>query len=350
MMSKPSTAAVVATFNQQDYIAESVTSLASQVDEVIVVDDASTDETPHVLRSLSLSNLRSFRNDSQLGVSHSFNRAVAATTAEILIIQGGDDRSLPGRVQRQVDALADPGTALVHSVPIVIDSRGQRMPAELAAEFLAAPEELDALGFLFFAANYICAPSAALRRADYVRLGGFRGGLDLLQDYALWLDLAATGRIRSLGESVVEYRKHGANLSREYVGPEVSKRRRLAAERGYIRNRFLRTAEQKTLNDLANYAGLDAVRFQTLDADARIGTLQLAHSDKLVLRRGLDYLFEIAAEPDSDARFARLGLSARDIDKFAIQADHDNLEDVGRAIGAVQKIREHIAAQPTGYR
>jgi glycosyltransferase involved in cell wall biosynthesis len=328
----------VATFNQQDYIAEAVESLASQTDEIVVVDDASTDETLAVLHSLRLDNLRVLSNDRQLGVSWSFNRAVAEVTADVLLIQGGDDRSMPGRAQLQSAALEDPRVTLVHSVPRVIDRAGLVLPDELAAEFQAKPGDADALGFLFFSANYICAPAAALRRKDYEAAGGFRVGLDLLQDYALWLDLSALGSILDLEQPVVEYRKHGTNLSREYTGLDSPKRRRLATEMDFIRNRFLVRASEETLARLAALCGLDGAWFATLPADDKVLMIQLSHQDKLVNRRGVATLFELAGTEDADARFASLGLEPSDLARFAITADHENLEDVGRALAVVRSL------------
>jgi glycosyltransferase involved in cell wall biosynthesis len=213
-MSGVSTAAVIATFNQERYIAEAVASLAPQVDEVIVVDDASSDGTRAVLDALTIPNLVVLSNQHQLGVSRSFTRAVDRASSEILVIQGGDDRSLDSRVKAQVGVLRDPSVSLAYSVPTVINGGGQRMPPELSAEFLIGIDADDPLDFLFFEANFICAPSVAMRRADYLALGGFPAGLDLLQDYALWLQLAAVGSFHRLPTPGVEYRKHGSNLSR----------------------------------------------------------------------------------------------------------------------------------------
>jgi glycosyltransferase involved in cell wall biosynthesis len=337
-MTTLTTAAVIATFNQERYIAEAVASLADQVDEVVVIDDCSSDQTTSVLAGLAFSNLRILRNERQMGVSRSFNAAIAASSADVLLIQGGDDRSLPGRAAVQAQALEDPDVVMVHSVPRVIDALGQRLPPELAAEFSAKPADDDPLAFLFFSANYICAPAAALRRADYERLGGFPGGLDLLQDYALWLRLAAEGTIVDLGTPVVEYRKHGLNLSREYVGLDSPKRRRLAAEMSYIRRAFVSGALPVTLAKLAEHCGIEAEWFGRLAHADQVALIQLSHQDKLVSRHGLDHLFALAGERDGEHRLAGLRLTIDDLSRFAIRADHENLEDVGRAMAVTRSL------------
>jgi glycosyltransferase involved in cell wall biosynthesis len=337
-MSGTKTAGVIATFNQERYIAEAVEALAPQVDELIVVDDASTDGTRSVLQALIVPNLVVLSNEDQLGVSRSFARAVDRASADILIIQGGDDRSLPARVEAQVGALQDPTVSLVYSVPVVINGTGQRMPPELSSEFLIGIDAEDTLDFLFFEANFICAPSAAVRREDYLELGGFPTGLDLLQDYALWLQLAARGSFRRLDAPGVEYRKHGANLSREYVGLDAPKERRLAAEIEFIRNDFLAGSSEAVRTRLAGRRNMDLEKFARLDSAEQVAVLQLAHSDKLILRRGLAFAFGVARAADGGNRLARLGLTLADQSALAISADHENLDEVGRALGAVRRL------------
>lgn len=330
----PAVAGVLASHNQVDYIAEAVHSLARQVDEVIVIDDGSIDGTWEVLQSLSADGLRLLRNETPAGVSAAYNRAVRAASSAIVLIQGGDDRSLPDRAQRQIGELADRGVSLVFSLPLIIDSAGRQLPQSLASEFLAGAADPAPLPFLFFEANYVCAPSVAVRRDDYLALGGFRVGLDLLQDYDLWLSLAARGRFVRIEEPVVEYRKHRSNLSREYAALDAPKQRRLAAERDNIRRRFLENASDETLSALAAACHLDVARFAALTRQDRITLLQLSHPDKLVIRRGLDALFDVVAGDDAPARLEGMGLDYSDLARFATLADPENLAELAQALGA----------------
>jgi len=334
-MTIPTTAGLIATLDQELFIAEAVLSLAEQCDEVIVVDDASTDATPDIVEALALPNVTLVRNSERGGVSRAFNAAAALATSHVLLIQGGDDRSLPHRAAVQAAALQDESVMLVHSAPTVIDGVGRTLPSELASEFLAKPDEVDALEFLYFSSNYICAPAVALRRADYLSLGGFRPGLDLLQDFALWLLLGDAGEILDLETPVVEYRKHGANLSREYVGLDSPKRRRLAAEMEFTLDWFTAIASTGTLGKLASHAGMDAGWFAALDRADQVALIQLAHQQKIVNRRGLSHLFRLAGEREGEARLAALGLTSGDLGRLSTLADHNNLEDVGRALAVI---------------
>ena len=337
-MSELTTAGVVACYNHEDYIAEAVESLIHQVDELVVIDDFSVDSSAAILDALDYPNLRVIHNEQRRGVSLSYNRAVAMTSADILLIQGGDDRSLPDRSERQRDAFEDPAVVLSYSLPRVIDAAGRVLPDSVAGEFLIGRSEIDPLKTLFFGSNYICAPAAAVRRVDYLRHGGFRAGLELLQDYDLWLSLAAEGRFSVIEEPVVEYRKHGSNLSREYVGIDSPKRRRFVAEQEYIREHFLRMADDATVARLAGLAGLSEQLVRDLERADVVALIQLSHPDKVIVRQGLRRLFELAGGADGLDRLATMGVSVRDFAEFTIRADHENLEGVSRALAAVNTV------------
>ena len=326
------TAGVIATRDQRDYIEEAVGSLAAQVDELIVVDDASSDGTADILEGIA-PNVTVLRNLERLGVSRSFTRAIEAATADLIIISGGDDISLQGRVAAQAAALADDAVSLVSSLPQVIDARGRLLPGEVAGEFLAKPKGDSPLEFLYFTSNYICAPAAALRRADYLRFGGFPPNIDHLQDHALWLELAAAGDVVVAESPVVRYRKHSSNLSRETVGLDTKRARRRTAERDWLLDAFLTRASSEVRARLAASRGIDADRFATLTSVEQVALIQLNHADPLVVRRGLARLFDIGARDDGDDRLVAMGVRPADFDGFAIAADHENATMLTRALG-----------------
>jgi glycosyltransferase involved in cell wall biosynthesis len=326
------TAGIIAAYNHEEYVAQAVNHLVDQVDELIVVNDASTDRTAEILESMKYPNLIVIHNDEQSGVSGSYNNAVAVSTADVLLIQGGDDRSLPNRATDQRHVLEDPSVSLVCSLPKIIDGRGRELPDSVAGEFFAGATADDPLHRLFFGANYVCAPSVAIRRSDYVRLGGFRLGLDLLQDFALWLPLAAEGRFVFTERPVVEYRKHPSNLSREYVGLDSVKRRRYAAEMEFIRHHFLSNAGSATLMRLAQFLALDVGWFDALTLDEKVAVIELLHDDKLLVRRGLAFIFDILGREHGLERMRAMRLSLQDLNSLSMRADHENLADVGKAL------------------
>ena len=88
-MARPKLAAVICVFNKQDYVARSISSVLRQhpaVDELIVVDDASTDDSVARIEAITDPRLRLLRRTDPLrrGVSEATNLAIEATDADWL--------------------------------------------------------------------------------------------------------------------------------------------------------------------------------------------------------------------------------------------------------------------------
>ncbi len=251
MKRSKSTAGIIASFNQEQYIVEAVESLIHQVDELIVVDDQSSDGTLYELRTLQSahSNLNVIKPSKKLGVSGAYNLAVMESDSKVLILQGGDDISLSNRVSNQVQVLDDPEVCISYSSPIIVNRNSHILPDQIGKEFQRDLIFEDVLAELFFNGNFICAPSVAIRRSDYLRMGGFLANVDTLQDYALWLRCTAEGSARYSDVPFVKYRKHGNNLSRQNMRSYRSLHRE-NLERNFVLNNFLDNCNPSTLKRL----------------------------------------------------------------------------------------------------
>lgn len=104
------------TYNQQAYIEEAILSIlqqSRQVDQLVVCDDCSTDDTWVTIVN-TLDRQRQLgtplpiivlqRNESNLGYLANFQQAVKLSNADLFVYQAGDDVALPNRVARLADA------------------------------------------------------------------------------------------------------------------------------------------------------------------------------------------------------------------------------------------------------
>lgn len=89
---------VIPTYNRADTITRAIDScLRSQIKhyEILVIDDASTDNTPSILRSYGTSQLRTIRLDVNAGVSAARRAGVAAATGDWVLFLDSDDELMP---------------------------------------------------------------------------------------------------------------------------------------------------------------------------------------------------------------------------------------------------------------
>src|SRR5690349_24581809 len=96
-------------------------------DEIIIVDDASTDQTAAVIEKYENPMIRLIRNSDRRGVARSLNEAIVSSRGEYIARMDADDISHPNRFKRQVELLIkNPAVAVVGSWVSIIDEKGRK--------------------------------------------------------------------------------------------------------------------------------------------------------------------------------------------------------------------------------
>ena len=128
MSSRPTVSVALATYNGARYISEQLESIFAQTllpDEVVICDDASSDTTATQLALFQKrfpDRLRVYHNETNLGFTRNFEKAISFCTGEIIILSDQDDFWLPHKVERLVDILQqNPQTGLVFSDAEIAD-------------------------------------------------------------------------------------------------------------------------------------------------------------------------------------------------------------------------------------
>lgn len=215
----PLVSVCIGAYNHERYIAQAIDSVLQQTYpniEIIVVDDASSDGTAAIVRGYAErfpERVRAILLDRNEGPARAPNRAFADAKGEYIALLGSDDRMLPARILRQVEFLTENSEHVAVFTDITaIDANGQRIAGSADAEQLFN-QPITHLHRQLLTGNFLNAPSAMVRRADLMALGGYSPLLRYVQDYELWVRLLQRGDIGKLAEPLVEYRVHGANLS-----------------------------------------------------------------------------------------------------------------------------------------
>jgi glycosyltransferase involved in cell wall biosynthesis len=105
----------VATYNGRLFVERQLTSILEQLgaeDEVVVVDDRSTDGTLELVRAIREPRIRMFQNEHNRGEVFSFGRAISLARNQFIFLADQDDVWIPGRVALMKDELAS-GALLV---------------------------------------------------------------------------------------------------------------------------------------------------------------------------------------------------------------------------------------------
>jgi glycosyltransferase involved in cell wall biosynthesis len=209
--------AVVAAYNAEPWIGEALEAILGQTrppDEVVVVDDGSTDGTARVLESFGDA-IRVVHQPNG-GCPAAFNRAFREAHSDFVAMCGADDIWEPRKLEWQAETLAaHPEVDVLFGDARVI---GEHRPAALANDLYtegvpAGVLDGSMLRDALYRGNFICAPSIAIRRGLFERLGPFIEdyGAD---DYEYWMRcLRAGAQFFYDARPLLSYRRHESNLS-----------------------------------------------------------------------------------------------------------------------------------------
>lgn len=169
--------------------------------EVIVVDDASTDETARVCQSLP--GIKYQRIDRNQGVAGARNVGLLVSSGSYVTFLDDDDVRLPNSLDAQIKLLdADENAGLVYGQAIYADQSGQPSN-DLYPQI--CPE-----GDVFWqllTQNFIPCGSAVFRRSCLNAIGLLDDGLPGFDDWDLWLRIAELFPVIALEQPVMLWRR-----------------------------------------------------------------------------------------------------------------------------------------------
>lgn len=205
----PTVSIVIPVYNYGAYLQEAIDSALAQARndcEVIVVDDASTDNSAAVAKRYG-DQITLLRNKINLGVAETRNRGIRHAHGEYIVCLDADDRLLPNFVESHLAAFRSFEDAIAYAPIQVIDERGH--PRDQRLFRAEASPALQRSG-----RNQI--PSCCMfRKSFWSRAGGYDSRYTPAEDAQLWLKIFSLGgkAVRATTASQMEYRSHGDSLS-----------------------------------------------------------------------------------------------------------------------------------------
>ncbi|MDA9981290.1 glycosyltransferase [Gammaproteobacteria bacterium] len=220
-------AAVIPSYNNAAFLPDTVRSIRTQttpVNEIIIVDDGSTDKTAEVVQTLG-SDIRYIHQDNA-GPSAARNRGAGAAETDFIAFLDADDRWTNGRIERQLGVMERYSqVALVAGDMQEIDNDNAVLaPSVLARhnmlqffEDLAGAPVPDAFALLM-RINFIPTGTVLIRKAAFDDTGGFSKDIRYGEDLEVWAKIASKHPIVCLPEVLMLRRQHGKNATRN-TGP-----------------------------------------------------------------------------------------------------------------------------------
>ncbi|MBT9143193.1 MAG: putative glycosyltransferase EpsE [Dehalococcoidia bacterium] len=289
---QPLVSICVPTYNAERTVVATLQSILNQTYhnlEILVVDNASTDNTLSLLQQINDPRLVIHRNERNIGAEQNWSKCVHLAAGEYIAIFHADDLYLPDMAEKQVRVFQDsPAIGAVFTLAKYINNRGEvigksKLPSELRGKGIYCLPEI----FLSILrnGNFLFCPSCMMRGKLYKQLAPFNyDRFRTSADLDMWLRVLEKHPIAILGEELMCYRMSDVSWS--------------------YQSRYVRTEEA------------DFFKVMDYHLSVKSSVLNIPHTalDKYEFQRNLDKItravnYLIKAQPEEAKRLLKQSLS-----------------------------------------
>lgn len=212
---EPLVSVVMPARNADAYVDTAVESILHQTYhnlELLVADDASTDQTRAVIDALPDPRIRRIHSDERLGYLRACNRLFEHARGSLITFQDADDVSHSQRLEKQVRLLLErPDLGLCGTWARLVDAQGAQVGTD------RRPVEDSAIRRTMQERNPFCGATILVRRTVMSAVGGYREAFHRFsfQDYDWAWRLIDHSHAENIPEELYDYRQHAASNSKQ---------------------------------------------------------------------------------------------------------------------------------------
>lgn len=208
------------TYNGANYVAQQLESILNQtvpVDEIIIYDDGSTDQTAQVIADLNNPKITYVVNDKNVGYIKNFHQAISKCRGDYIFLSDQDDIWVFNKVERMIEAMDKEEADLICSNFSLIDGQGKPIDKTSYPKnrfFKEIDEKTDFLIPIDFDyivyGNVIQGATFCINRTVqelYVKLNNNL----VYHDHQLLLVASKIGKALFLNVELIQYRIHSNN-------------------------------------------------------------------------------------------------------------------------------------------
>ena len=214
--------AVIPAYNSAEFLKEAIDSILKQthpVDEIIIVDDGSTDQTQQVVESFG--DQITYIKQANQGPSAARNNGILAAKGDWIAFLDADDQWTADKIEQQLNALKKaPTLKLIAADMAEVDQTGDLLIESVLAKHnlleqfrsLNGKPLPNALASLV-TKNFIPTGTVLAERAVLIESECFNPQIRFGEDLELWAKIACNHPITCLPEVMMLRRQHGNNAT-----------------------------------------------------------------------------------------------------------------------------------------
>ncbi len=205
---------IIPAHNAEATLARALDSALAQTEpagDIIVVDDASTDNTAAVAKSYAGQGVTLLALASRRGAAAARNAGIRAAKGEWIAFLDADDVWLSAKLEKQAAAIsAVRDAAMVFCASEEFSAEGHSLGDTFRGHPVTAGQ---GAWKALLAHNFVATPTVVAPRALLLALRGFDESLKVAEDQDMWIRLALSGPIAYVPESLVQVHVRPESLS-----------------------------------------------------------------------------------------------------------------------------------------
>jgi len=213
-MEKLVTVAIPA-YNGEEFIKYAIESIIRQtykVDEILIIDNKSTDKTVDIVKNVIKnnydSNIRLLLNKEHCNYDINWNKCFENTTTKLLFILHADDMLKPDTIEKQIQFFQEhPEVALVGGGEDIINEGGELIIKKKSSKKTDIYKAGKIYEFVSNTGSYI-PPSSVMFNMEKIRQVGFFDNDVMATDELYWPKVLSRFPIAIIGESLINRRHH----------------------------------------------------------------------------------------------------------------------------------------------
>ena len=202
---------VIPTYNYGRFIVEAISSVLAQTqrpEEIIVIDDGSTDDTAEVVEAFESERVKYVRQQNA-GVSAARNRGVAESSGRLIAFLDADDTWAPSKLEKQIRRFSDDtAIGLVHCGMRKYDCE----TGDTVGLYLDGAEGEVSESLLLWEGPSVNVSGSVIMvsRVAFDTVGGFDTRIKCGEDWDFCYRIARRFKVAFVAEELVNYRIHGS--------------------------------------------------------------------------------------------------------------------------------------------
>ena len=211
-------------YNCEKYIADTLTSVINQSYknlQIIVIDDASTDNTAEIIKGFDDPRIELYSLEKNGHISNAINEGYRKVKGEYMVHIDSDDIMAPDLVEKTIDFLENNSEygAVFHR-PTIIDQNSNDVRDEFLENVFntTAKTQADFVRLFFESSNHLLHPGSTMRKSVMDDIGFHDMSLCYLHDFDYWTRLVLKYPIYVFTQPLIKYRmdtsgSHNSDLS-----------------------------------------------------------------------------------------------------------------------------------------